>query len=283
MMLLAQQSPAAWAQARKFCIAESGTRKPSPHDTWGRWAHAAAVRLGDEPLDPEAFAPRRSEREERFFGNPVDAAHRLMLGAWLDLPATGWSAACVLALQEALVETDCLWLAKLVRLACLHLGLDTLPTIAKSSGTVEPMPFFGGTREVWRDALAAITALGDTKPPGKAAPERPATLMKPCTARPATASERSISRSVRVRNQRQVGQSALMRRAMPAKIRRAPSLRDPEVSRAPARVDGGSAPSTDAARPARGTRARLPRHRNDRSGTSSPRASRRRHQGRAAA
>jgi superfamily II DNA or RNA helicase len=177
MMLLAQQSPAAWALARKFCIAESGTRKPSPHDTWGRWAHAAAVRLGDEPLDPEAFAPRRSEREERFFGNPVDAAHRLMLGAWLDLPATGWNTACVLALQEALVEARCLWLAKLVRQACLHLRLDTLPTAALLADTVEPTAFFGGAREVWRDALAAITALGDTKSPSKAAPERPATLM----------------------------------------------------------------------------------------------------------
>ena len=173
MVLLAQHAPAAWTTARKFCIAESGSRKPSMHDPWGRWAHAAGVRLGDETLDAEAFAPRRSEREDAHFGNPIDAAHRVLLAAWLNMPANGWTAENAIALQETLVDARHFWLARLVHQACARLELASPPIAAKvAPDTSEPAPFFGGAREVWRDALAAITALGEAglKGPDKTAP-----------------------------------------------------------------------------------------------------------------
>ncbi len=161
--LMAQHAPAAWTVARKFAIAESGSRKPSVHDLWGRWAHAAAVRLGDEALDPDAFAPRKAEYEDLHFSNPVDAAHRLLLVAWLALPAGAWTATHVSCLLETLVETRRYWLARLVAQAGTRLKLDPLPyTLKLAQGLPEPAPFFGDAREIWRDALAAITALGDS-------------------------------------------------------------------------------------------------------------------------
>jgi superfamily II DNA or RNA helicase len=176
MALMAGPAPAGWAAARKFCVAESGSRAPSPHDAWGRWAHAAAVRLGDAALVPEAFLPRRSELEDGRFVNPTDAAHRLLLTAWLDLPAGDWDARTVNALQEALADARCHWLAKLVFQAGDRLGLAPLPIAARAApATPEPAAFFGGRREAWRDALAAIAALGET--PANPQSQQAATLV----------------------------------------------------------------------------------------------------------
>ncbi len=178
LVLLAQPTPAAWTAARKFAIAESGSRKPSVHDAWGRWAHAAGVRLGDESLDVGAFAPRRTEHEDLHFGNPVDAAHRLALAAWLDLPADGWNTSIAASLLETLVETRRYWLAKLVVQACAGLKLSDAPFRLKGLDDLpEPAPFLGPMREPWRDALAAITALGDQAPGGKAKTEAATTLL----------------------------------------------------------------------------------------------------------
>ena len=178
LMLLAQPTPAAWTAARKFAIAESGSRKPSVHDPWGRWAHASAVRLGDETLDANAFAPRKTEFEDHHFGNPVDAAHRVLLAAWLALPAGQWTATGVSCLLEALVDARRFWLARLVAQACTRLKLDPLPyTLKLAPGLAEAAPFFGDAREIWRDALAAITALGDSTATTKAAAPQATTLV----------------------------------------------------------------------------------------------------------
>jgi superfamily II DNA or RNA helicase len=133
------------------------------------------VRLGDETLDADAFAPRKAELEERHFGNPVDAAHRLMLAAWLGLPAERWNAGTAEALRQALFEARRLWLASLVEQACAQLGLELSPS-AWSPVHGMPAPFFGDRREPWRDALAAITALGDTSA-GRAPREAPPTTL----------------------------------------------------------------------------------------------------------
>ncbi|RZL29324.1 MAG: hypothetical protein EOP35_25345, partial [Rubrivivax sp.] len=39
LSLLAQDDPKAWAQARKYAIAESGSRSPTAYEAWGLWAH----------------------------------------------------------------------------------------------------------------------------------------------------------------------------------------------------------------------------------------------------
>ncbi|MDC6167105.1 hypothetical protein PO768_06565, partial [Paucibacter sp. XJ19-41] len=90
LSLLAQDQPQAWETARKFCIAESGTRKPSAHEWWGLWAHVIGSRLGDDSLDESALAyvPGLEAREHAL----GLAANRLLLAAWLGRPAPGWTA-----------------------------------------------------------------------------------------------------------------------------------------------------------------------------------------------
>ena len=97
LALLAQPDPAAWGAARKFCIAESGSRTPPAHDGWGRWAHAAAVRLGDVRLDADA-AIARYPYEERQFSQPVSAAHRLLLAALLGAKPPNWRSSDIVGL-----------------------------------------------------------------------------------------------------------------------------------------------------------------------------------------
>ncbi len=171
LALLAQQTPAALTAARKFFTAESGSRKPSPYQAFGRWVHAAAVRMGDEKLDVEAFSATRHERDRMFRDAPDDAAHRILLAAWLDTPA-GWSAADATALLRALAEERLFWLAALVHQAAQRLGLKVKP-LEPDHGVP---PFLGAKREVWRDALAAITALGGQEPAVKNAAHAPVTL-----------------------------------------------------------------------------------------------------------
>ena len=176
LALLAQQTPAALTAARKFCIAESGSRKPAIHDVWGRWAHAAGVRLGDETLDAAAFAPQRAEREDQHFGDYAGAAHRLLLAAWLDIRNSGWTIQIIAALQETLTHQRCFWLAVLVQQAGDRLKLGCAP-LALPAGVPQPVSFLGAEREAWRDALAAITALSATGSNSKASAAPPATLV----------------------------------------------------------------------------------------------------------
>ena len=180
MALLAQASPQAWSAARKFCIAESGSRKPSAYDPWGRWAHAAGVRLGDEAFEDDALALPSMEREFLPTGSGVDAAHRLLLAALLGSVPAGWSPQSIARLIAALVAARRYWLAKLVQLACVRLKIaaapPALPALLQAT-LPAPVAFFGAEREAWRDALAAITALGGTALSAPAAAAPAATLI----------------------------------------------------------------------------------------------------------
>ena len=57
---------AAWTQARKFCVAESGSRTPEPFDAWGLWAHALRVRLGHDLGELGDFEPRTLTQAGQF-------------------------------------------------------------------------------------------------------------------------------------------------------------------------------------------------------------------------
>jgi superfamily II DNA or RNA helicase len=151
LSLLAQDEPQRWEQARKYAIAESGTRTPGVHDEWGLWAHAIGCRLGhDSPVDA-AFEPRPG-------GDPALQADRLLLLAWLGRPANGWAPALIQATTEA-ARPQAL-LAELLGAALQRLDLGgAAPTRIASP--------FGAPREAWQDALAAIAALSqDGKPAG---------------------------------------------------------------------------------------------------------------------
>ena len=172
LSLLAQPEPAAWAAAQKLCVTESGSRQPYPEDGWGRWAHAAAVRLGDTPLAPGVLdAPAPTRRPAVL----EDDASRLILAAWVGEPSKGWSPSMLGALVQHLHECGVPWKADLVRQACERLDLR-IAARTPAEGPAWPVVFFGAKQEAWRDALAAIEALGDLRGKDSAAATAPVTL-----------------------------------------------------------------------------------------------------------
>ena len=159
LSLLAQPDPLAWTTARKFCIAESGSRTPSPHDWWGRWAHVIGTRLGEDSLDESALAYHPAlEVREHSLGHASD---RLLLAAWAGKQAPGWSTDSVQSLLLRLQQTQQLWLAAWVLAAAQRLELG--PLTLDLGDLPVPANYLGAPREPWRDALAAITSLGDEK------------------------------------------------------------------------------------------------------------------------
>ncbi|MCV2352563.1 DEAD/DEAH box helicase [Paucibacter sp. B2R-40] len=166
MCLLAQDDPKAWTAARKFCIGESGSRSPSAYEGWGRWAHVIGTRLGEDSLDENclAYLPALESREHSL----GPAAERVLLAAWAGKPAPGWEAPALQALLQRLQSNGQLWLASWLAAAAERLEMG--PIALNLQGQKAPASFLTAPREAWRDALAAITSLGDekaiTKPAG---------------------------------------------------------------------------------------------------------------------
>ena len=169
--LMAQPQPAQWTVAHKFCVAESGSRTPPPDSGWGLLAHALAVRLGDTPLLTAVLqAPRHSWE----MNSGLDNAHRLLLAAWLGVESPGWTPAAMQQTNDYLHSGGLLSLQALVRVAARRLGLswpaaDAEGNANANSETAAGAPddgwaetFFGTPREAWREALAAIEALGES-------------------------------------------------------------------------------------------------------------------------
>ena len=162
MCLFAGRDPVRLATARRFCAGEAGPRRSHDDSIWSRWVRAADIRVGDEPPDPEF-----GELHAWFGTRPqLGWAQRLMLRAWLigtepplASPTPGTPAgrdpavaraAARAALGRALGQTGLAWLAGQVRSAERVLA-----------GLPPESPFFvAGASDAWRDALAAIAALG---------------------------------------------------------------------------------------------------------------------------
>jgi superfamily II DNA or RNA helicase len=171
LSLLAAPEPTSWAAAHKLCVTESGSRQPAASDSWGLWAHAAAVRLGDAPLQPGVFDAPPPRRHPPLLETD---AHGLILAAWLGHRPQGWSASLLGGLVDLLQEVGVPWKADLVRQACLRIELPAPPP-PTAGAAVCPAVLYGQRQEAWRDALAAIEALGELR--GKdAAAAAPATL-----------------------------------------------------------------------------------------------------------
>ena len=156
--LLAQPEPAAWALASKFALGESGSRTPAP-DGWGLFVHAVEVRLGDARALDHAFSAPRTPSDQWLVD---EVANALILAAWAGIAPTGWTPAVLKALLQGLHQADRPWKAELVRQACERLGLATPPRAA-FEGEPWAVSYFGPPPEAWRDALAAIQALGKPK------------------------------------------------------------------------------------------------------------------------
>ncbi len=159
LSLLASPDPKQWTAAHKLCVNESGSKQPMPDDRWGTWAHAIAVRLGDATLHGivlDAPSPLRVPHTLE------SDAHRLILAAWVGHTSSGWSAAMVGSLIQHLHEIGVPWKAELVRHACARMDLPVPPRTA-AEGEPWTATFFGARQEAWRDALAAIGALGEVR------------------------------------------------------------------------------------------------------------------------
>ena len=76
LALLARGDAAHLALARKFSLAESGSRKLQPMG-WGRWAYAVALAQGEVAADTRAFAPGP------YADVGIEALWTQLLGAWL--------------------------------------------------------------------------------------------------------------------------------------------------------------------------------------------------------
>ena len=188
LSLMAQSEPAQWTVARKFCVQQSGSRTPRPDEGWGLWAHIIEVRLGDSTLQPGALrAPQHSWQ----LSGALDNGYRLLLAAWLGEASPGWTPAALRHTRDALWQSGLHSLVALMQVAAQRLGLpwpddeasaapgdDPLAGAAAAAARAGAPPsaagcaewalsFFGTPREAWRDALAAIEALGAS--PAKAA------------------------------------------------------------------------------------------------------------------
>lgn len=151
LALLAQQTPKHLELARKFCLGESGSRKPSPYDLWGIWVHAVGVRLGDCALE-------RNVLNVGTHHPSLDDVWRSLARAWLGPEAVrepGGKAAAQRAEGIAVLRE---------RLqACGHGWLDAQVAAAEAvfGGAQAPEHFFvAGGQEGWRTVLAALQALG---------------------------------------------------------------------------------------------------------------------------
>ena len=172
LSLMAQPQPAAWSAAYKLCLAESGSRQPEPrHGGFGLWAYAVAVRLGDAAPQAGVFDAPPPTRRPHVMEADADL---LILGAWLGEASSGWSPSMLSALIAHLHDLGATWKADLVRQACERMDLRVAAR-TPAEGPPWPAAFYGRKQEPWRDALAAIEALGEVKGASPAA-GAPATL-----------------------------------------------------------------------------------------------------------
>lgn len=175
LALLAQPGATEWTAARKFCVAQSGSRTPPAQSFWGLWAHAAAVRLGDQAIDPQAFAfPSQMALQPHTF---TRQGSHLVLAAWLGHQPAGWTDLRARHLVAGLESQQERWMAALVREACARLGLAVPPAPEDEQAGEPPAPFLAAPREAWRDALAAIAALGGDAAPTASAQAAAGTLL----------------------------------------------------------------------------------------------------------
>ncbi len=153
LALLAQQTPKCIETARKFCLAESGSRKPSPADGWGLWVHAADVRLGNTPLE-HPFTLRSTGK----YGIYKDDLWRCLVRAWL-----GASVVKPPATQAAReVEAAALALLRERLQACGFAWLDAQMAAAETvyqGGEAPPNFFAPGSRDSWRSVLTSLQSL----------------------------------------------------------------------------------------------------------------------------
>jgi len=153
LTLLARQSPKTLEAARKFCLAESGSRTPEPYASWGLWVHAVGARLGEGTLNRGnlEFQTYASERIS------LDTLWKLMLRAWAGIDSTG-SPRDAKALDNVVATLH----SRLRQLGLNWLDDQVAAAHAIIQGGEAPTGFFvSGGQEAWRGVLASLLVLGD--------------------------------------------------------------------------------------------------------------------------
>lgn len=157
LSLMASHDPGHWTLARKFAVSQSGSRTPSPFDGWGRWAHALAVRLGDERLEPDVFDYHAGWDRQAVLADRV--ADLPVMAAWVGQAPAGWTPQRLQRLSDGLHAGGLSWKADLLAQACTAFGWP-LPARPADAPPPWPVKVLGPRQDAWREALAAITALG---------------------------------------------------------------------------------------------------------------------------
>ncbi len=153
LMLLAQQTPKHLDLARKFCIGESGKRKPDPDSGWGLWVRAIDIRRGDVEPDKDAFGAVAYYQKYPDFNQ----LWRVLLVAWLGLDTLSGAgkshreayAGMAQRLVDHLEQCGLGWLSGLARGAKALICGEEPP----------PGYFVGGRTERWRELLSTLQAL----------------------------------------------------------------------------------------------------------------------------
>ena len=159
LALLAQQTPKHLELAKKFCAGESGTRNPRPHEGWGVWVHAIAVRLGDATLDSTALHLMSSPGRHV----SVHDVWRSLLRAWLGAETEGKSGGRKTVSVTGVTREDAVASLRKRLQACGFTWLDGQLAAAEAvfAGGDAPENFFvGGGQEAWRTVLSSLQALG---------------------------------------------------------------------------------------------------------------------------
>ena len=156
LCLLAQHTSKHLELARKFCLGESGSRKPSSWDAWGGWVHAISVRLGDVAIERGAL---KLHSHTTAYLDRADFWRCLLL-AWLGAEASGKSGSDQSSSDRALIVGG---LRRRLQ-ACGFAWLDGQLAAAEAvlaGGESPPHFFIGGRQEAWREVLSLLQTLGD--------------------------------------------------------------------------------------------------------------------------
>ncbi len=149
LALLAQQTPAHWHKALKFCLAEGGRRVPVSDHWSGIIASAVQMRLGEQARDIGRFKPCT----DKFHVNKLDLWRWLML-AWLKedsapQPLSAADETALAGLRKALTAIGLSgWLGQ------VDAAVNVLVGKAPGADFFVPPP-----QESWRVALAALEAV----------------------------------------------------------------------------------------------------------------------------
>lgn len=156
MALLAVGDAKALDAARRFCAAQSGSRKTSSSDGWSVWVHALRVRQGETPFDSDGFDLTRQMSPHRLM---LPDLFLVLTAAWLGIERFRLAGADERLLRDLARDTTRLretveacglsWPARLA---------DDAFAVLRGEGPAGPF-FVQPSSDLWREVLAQLQTL----------------------------------------------------------------------------------------------------------------------------